>query len=255
MARPNKRIEAVLFDLDDTLIDWSKKTVHGLDVSRQHIGNVYHYLQAGGYTLPSEDSFFAEFRQTAIQSWGEAKKIWAGVNFGKVLQETFATCGLNPKQINLDEALKAYNWMPVPGIEPYEDTLMVLNTLRQQQYKIGLITNSMQPMWMRDVELTAYGILDFLDARVTSGDTGFMKPHPFIYWSTLDMLETAPRKAVFVGDRPANDIAGANKAGLVSVWIDPPHLKYELNGVQPHFRITQLGQLLPILEKLERETN
>jgi putative hydrolase of the HAD superfamily len=250
--RPNKRIEAVIFDLDDTLIDWSKKTVHGMDISRQHIGNVYRHLQAGGHRLPEENDFFISFREVVIHSWGEAKKVWAGVNFAQVLQQTFSSIGLTLDQINLDEVMHVYDWQPVPGVVPYENTLMVLETLKQQGYKIGLITNSMQPMWMRDIELSAYGILDYLDARVTSGDIGFMKPHPFIYWQMLELMTTTPGKAVFVGDRPANDIAGANKAGLKSVWIDPPHLNYELDDVQPNFRITEISQLLPILEKLER---
>jgi hypothetical protein len=38
---------------------------------------------------------------------------------------------------------------------------------------------------------------------------------------------------------------------MISVLIVPPHLKRELNGVQPGYIIERLSELLPILDKLE----
>jgi FMN phosphatase YigB (HAD superfamily) len=105
-------------------------------------------------------------------------------------------------------------------------------------------------MWMRDVELEAYNIIEFLDARITSGDIGYLKPHPQIYKRILEMLDVQPEEAVFVGDRPKSDIAGANQIGLTSVLMAPPHLERELDGVVPDHTITSLSQLLPILENL-----
>ena len=105
----------------------------------------------------------------------------------------------------------------------------------------------MLPMWMRDIELAHYGLLDYFDARITSGDTGYMKPHPAIYWRAMGLLDTTPDRAVFVGDRPENDIVGANEVGMVSVLMSPDHLDIPLNGVEPNYTITRLGQLLPIL--------
>lgn len=150
--------------------------------------------------------------------------------------------------------VRAYDWGLIPGVVPFDDTLSVLEHLKNDGYKLGLITNAMQPIWMRDIELRAFGILDYLDVRLTSGDVGFMKPHPFIYWQALELLEVKPEESIFVGDRPANDIAGANDAGLTSVLMAPPHLNRELNGVRPNFTISSLSELLPILAQLEGES-
>ena len=246
-----KCIEAVLFDLDDTLIDWSGQTITGAEINQKHMGNVYLYLEERGFVLPPLDEFLLVFRNSLIAQWTEAKKTWAGVAFTDVLRATFLDVGLDIAQINLDHVLRAYDWQPIPGVVPYTDTLSVLQTLRIRGYKIGLITNSMQPMWIRDIELEAYGILPFLDARISSGDAGFMKPHPVIYEKVLGQLDVAANTAVFVGDRPINDIAGANEAGMISVWMNPPHLNYDLEGVIPDHTITQLSELLPILEQIE----
>lgn len=244
----NKQIKAVLFDLDDTLIDWSKKTVK--NVNRKHIENIRVFLQNQGHPTPSQDEFQELFYNILIPAWGEAKKTWAGVNFGDVVLQTVRAADIDATAVKLDDLLLAYDWQPVPGIEPYEDTLPLLSYLKENGYKIGLITNSMQPMWMRDVELETYGIMPFLDARVTSGDVGYMKPHPNIYNAALEKLDVPPHEALFVGDRPGNDIVGANDVGMVSVWIDPPHLNYDLDGVEPNYHITYLKELIPILESL-----
>jgi putative hydrolase of the HAD superfamily len=109
----------------------------------------------------------------------------------------------------------------------------------------------MLPMWMRDIELRYYELLDYFDVRLTSGDVGYIKPHPAIYLEALKQLDTPPEQAVFVGDRPAYDIAGANNAGMISVWLDAPHLEEKLDGIEADYTINNLTELLPILEDLE----
>ena len=253
-VRENHRIKAVLFDMDDTLIDWSGVTVDVTAVETRHLQNIYRYLTHLAHQLPPFPDFFDQFRETMFAAWSHAKKDWTGVSFAQVLKTLFVSCGLEADKIDMEAALRAYDWGLIPGVVPFDDTLSVLEHLKNDGYKLGLITNAMQPIWMRDIELRAFGILDYLDVRLTSGDVGFMKPHPFIYWQALELLEVKPEESIFVGDRPANDIAGANDAGLTSVLMAPPHLNRELNGVRPNFTISSLSELLPILAQLEGES-
>lgn len=245
-----RQIDAVIFDLDDTLLDWSNMTSSFSDNNRRHALNLYHYLAEQGHSLPDADTFFECYRDNIIEAWRVAKINWTGVNFARTLRQIFTELQLDLDKIDMDEAMRAYDWQPMPGVTLYEDALALLDTLKSEGYRLGLVTNAMMPMWMRDVELRHYGIIDYFDARITSGDTGYMKPHPAIYWRMLGLLDTTPERAVFVGDRPENDIAGANEVGLISVLMDPPHLERELNGVQPDYTITTLTQLLPILAQL-----
>lgn len=249
------RIEAVLFDFDDTLIDWSQQAHSGSEIYRRHMDNVYQHLQAQSVILPEREILFRCYQDTIIRAWEEAKKTWAGVSFCLALQQTFAAFAIDLDDQMLDEVLHAFDWQPVPGVTLYVDTIETLSALRTQGYKIGLVTNSMMPMWMRDVELQAYQILEYFDARVTSGDVGYMKPHPAIYEYILDQLGVSPQQAVFVGDRPENDIAGANAVGLISVMMSPPHLQHNLDKIRPNFTIKQLHELLPILAALESEVH
>ncbi len=249
--RKNQRIKAVLFDMDDTLIDWSGLQGDINTIEANNLQNIYQHLTRQKHPLPPFDDFWHQFRKTTIDAWTEAKKSWAGVSFVRLMQHFLQNCGLDVDQLDIEAVLQAYNWSPLPGVVPFDDTLPVLEQLKKDGYKIGLITNAMQPMWMRDAELSAFGILEYLDVRLTSGDVGFMKPHPFIYWRALELLDVQPEEAIFVGDRPANDIAGANEAGLTSVLMAPPHLDRELDGIRPNFTISTLTELLPILAQLE----
>lgn len=251
MSRETSRIQAVIFDLDDTLLDWSQQHDWLSNVSGPHIENVYTYLAANGNSLPEQTVLFQNYQDVIIDSWREAKKTWAAVNFEAVLRQCFERSGLDVSSIDMDEVLLAYDWATVPNVSLYEDTIDVLDSLFGQGYKIGLVTNSMMPMWMRDIELREYGILDYFDARITSGDIGYMKPHPAIYERVLQLLDVAAETAVFVGDRPANDIAGANAVGLTSIWMNPPHLDHELGDVVPDYEIKSLQELLPLLAALE----
>ncbi|MCB8943538.1 MAG: HAD family hydrolase [Ardenticatenaceae bacterium] len=245
-----RQIDAIVFDLDDTLIDWSEQTLSFGEVTRPHVGKVHAYLTAENHPLPDADTFFHEYRSTVRADWEAAQGVWSGVSFYNSLGKLFRALALDVARIDLEAVARAYDWQPTAGVRVFADTLDVLTAVKSS-YKIGLITNSMLPMWMRDVELEAYGLIDFFDARTTSGDVGFMKPHTAVFHHLLHQLDVPPQRAVFVGDSPQHDIAGANATGMVSVLMSPPHLNRDLNGTVPDYTITCLQELLDILERLE----
>jgi putative hydrolase of the HAD superfamily len=251
--RKPKCIEAVVFDLDDTLLDWSQPALSWEEFTRPMARNIFEHLQHCGQSLPEESEFRACLRVRVQHVWDEAKKDWSGASFADALRLTLADCNVDAGAVDIDELLRVYDWQPMPGVELYDDVHDVLSKLKHQGYKIGLITNSFFPMWMRDVELRHYDLIDYFDARITSGDTGYMKPHPAIYQRVLQLLDVPAGRAIFIGDRPQNDIAGANEAGMYSVLIDPPHLNRERDGIEADATITNLRELFPILERLESQ--
>ena len=246
-----RQIDAIVFDFDDTLIDWSAQPMPYGEISRPHIGNVHAYLMADHHTLPDVDTFFQLYRNTVRADWAAAQGVWTDVSFFNSLNHFFQALELDIARIDFEAVMKAYDWQPVPGVRLFDDTLTMLTAIQQKNIKIGLITNSMLPMWMRDVELEAYGLIDFFDARTTSGDAGYLKPHTAVFQQMLTQLNTTPQRAIFVGDSPEHDIAGANATGMTSVLMSPPHLNRDLNGTVPDYTITKLQELLDILEGLE----
>jgi FMN phosphatase YigB (HAD superfamily) len=207
------------------------------------------HLEETGYSPPAPERLFSEFSRVLEASWEDARKTWNGVTFYGTVRESCRCVGIELSDQEVITAANCFSWGAVPGVTPFDDTLDVLTELQSRGYKLGLITNSFQPMWMRDVELEQFGLIDFFPRRITSGDTGFIKPHPAIYWRMLGLLDTIPERSVFVGDHPAFDIQGANLTGMTSVLMKPPHLNRDLDGHEPDHTITTLSELLLILEQ------
>jgi putative hydrolase of the HAD superfamily len=77
------------------------------------------------------------------------------------------------------------------------------------------------PDWLR-----ATGVLDFIDAVVTSAEVGEAKPSPRVFERALALARVDPGEALHVGDKVDNDVAGAAAAGVRGVLIqregEPP---------------------------------
>ena len=100
---------------------------------------------------------------------------------------------------------------------PFPDTLPMLTELKEKGYKIALITNGQHALQYKKLELT--GLRYVFDEIIISGDVGVEKPDPEIFLMMLDKLALAPQEAVYVGDNPINDILGAHRAGMKTLWI------------------------------------
>lgn len=98
----------------------------------------------------------------------------------------------------------------------YPEARGVLDRLRGN-YALALITNG-APDIQRD-KLADGGLEPYFPVVMVSCEAGVAKPDPEIFARTLEALEVAPAEAVMVGDYPASDILGANRAGVRAIWI------------------------------------
>ena len=92
------------------------------------------------------------------------------------------------------------------------------------------------------------GVLDLIDADVYSSEIAWTKPHPQAFYAAAAALGVAPDEAVYVGDRPFEDVHGSQRAGMRAIWI--PHSQIPV-GEQVSVDVTPDGvahQLLDILE-------
>lgn len=95
-----------------------------------------------------------------------------------------------------------------------------LRRLRRDRLRLGLITNGNLAEQGR--KLDVLGLRELLDEVVISEATGTAKPDPAIFLRATAALGVAPAEAWFVGDHPANDVDGARNAGLTGVWLRRP---------------------------------
>jgi putative hydrolase of the HAD superfamily len=121
----------------------------------------------------------------------------------------------------------------------FPDVRQTLSCLRTSGLKLGLITNGSLSMQTRKLQCLALSPL--FDTILISDAEGVSKPDRQIFHRALLRLNTQPSQAVFVGDHPEVDVAGARAAGMQAVWRRDPG---ESRAVEADGVIEELGDLL-----------
>lgn len=106
-------------------------------------------------------------------------------------------------------------WEHAHHFELYEDALPTLGRLRDGGLELGLVSNTSRDL---GAFVRHFGIE--VDAWISSGSHGKVKPSPLIFQAVLDLLSVAAEDAVMVGDSPEDDILGAEACGIAAVLID-----------------------------------
>ncbi len=265
-------LRAVLFDLDDTLIDWSdwggnyyarnrehieavlaSLPANGrqppfLDLNQQQLETLLHELPHDGWQEPDLDAVEQDYIRRTEQAWAVGRSNLRAPHLGDILVETLSAAGVPDSLLQREALLRAVPWGMYPGVVCFPDALPALQLLREHGIHLGLVTNAHQPMMLRDRELEACGLLDFMpDCRLSAADVGWLKPHPRIFRTALELLDVEPQEAVFVGDNPVADIAGAQNARMRAVLRSGRQDTAMLAGlIEPDSRIQSLDEL-PIL--------
>jgi HAD superfamily hydrolase (TIGR01549 family) len=106
-------------------------------------------------------------------------------------------------------------WSVSANFELYEDALPVLEELRRHELKIGLVSNT-----GRDLEefIVHHG-LD-VDAAISSGAHGKVKPDPTIFLAVLRDLGVESAATTMVGDSIDDDVEGARQLGMSAFLLD-----------------------------------
>ena len=127
------------------------------------------------------------------------------------------------------------------------DALEVLGTLRSRGLRTGIVSNtpwgSPGDAWRG--ELSRHGLLDAVDTAVFCVDVGYRKPHPAPIRRALETLNVDPHDALFVGDDPRWDLAGAQAAGVRAVLLACPA------GTAPSGEFRIISQLKEVLHCIQ----
>ena len=222
-------IKAVLFDLDDTLwsivpviiraeavlFDWL--VVHAPNVARQF---TIEAMRARRMALIAANPHFA------IDLWALRHA---------VLTDVFISCGEDAAKVN--HAMAVFS-AARNAVTPFEDVLPALTRLHGR-VALGSISNGA-------ADLAAIGLAHYFQVSVAAHRIGTAKPDPAIFLAACEELDVAPAEAVYVGDDPLLDVAGAQKAGLRAVWMNRLELQSKRpmpDHIQPDATCTTLYEL------------
>ncbi|MCU1692467.1 MAG: HAD-superfamily hydrolase, subfamily variant 1 [Frankiales bacterium] len=116
-------------------------------------------------------------------------------------------------------ALAAYHdaWGATVAHDPA--AVRVLTGLRERGLRTGLLSNTHWPRALHEQWLADAGLLELLDVRLYTSEMTHLKPHPEAFGALLRAVGVPAERAVFVGDRPRDDVWGAQRAGMRTVLL------------------------------------
>ena len=223
-------IDAVIFDWGGTLTPW-----HTIDAAV-----MWASVCAPHYPAEEAARLAAALHAAESELWHVA----VHAHRSATMDAVFELAGV----VATAELLASYvqAWEPHTVTDP--DVPALLSHLRDRETKIGVLSNTMWPRrWHEDV-FRRDGVLDMIDGAVYTSEIDWTKPHPEAFLAAMDAVGVSdPARCVFVGDRPLDDIHGAQQAGMRAVLVPnsdvPPFA-----GAVPDAVISRLAELPPVLE-------
>ncbi|ETK33596.1 HAD family hydrolase [Microbispora sp. ATCC PTA-5024] len=209
-------IRGVLFDVDDTIFDYSSSEETGL------IG----HLTAEGLldAFPSPAEAVAVWRQIMEEEY--ARCLAGELTFAeqqRVRTRRFLTHAGRLPDGGMSDAEAAvwferYGGHREAAWAAFPDAGPVLRKLAPA-FKLGVVSNSSLSHQRRKLRMV--GLLDhFGEAVLCSLEHGTSKPDPAIFLAGCALLGLPPHQVAYVGDRYDIDALGARAAGLRPYWLD-----------------------------------
>ena len=223
-------MSAVIFDLDDTLIDFAATRNHALE-------EIADFLFDRGF---SGDGFVYRFGEIDRQLFSKfenglmSRSEYRRRRFADTL---FAEGHASPKE-SLVTALNNI-FMETVNDHPmlFDDVRPALRLLRGLGVHVAVLTNG--PADGQRRKIRAAGLVEHVDYIGIGEEIGVSKPMPSAYQTVISKLAVNARQSLMIGDSPAMDYDGALQAGLSALLLD----RAGVHASGPRRRIASLLQL------------
>jgi putative hydrolase of the HAD superfamily len=203
----------MLFDLDDTLLDYSGRVEESWrEAVRASCG--------AGRVDP--EALLAAIARSRRWLWDDpARHRQERLNMPRAWQRIAAHAlgSLGAHEDGLDLAIAqrfAAHRRQVMRLFP--ESRDTLERLRAEGVPLGLVTNGDAAQQRYKIERE--DLARYFDVIVIEGEFGAGKPDAAVYHHALGALGARPADTCMVGDNLEFDVEGARRAGITSVWID-----------------------------------
>ncbi len=221
-------IRAVIFDLDNTLVDF-------MAMKKQAITAAIDSMIDAGLRLTREE---AQSRINAIYKE-------RGIEFQNVFDQLLYDVFQKVDYKILSAGIIAYRRAREAALVPYPHVNMTLVSLVKRGIKLAVISDAPgREAWLRLCYLNFHHIFDHV---ITFDDTGERKPSPIPFRKALELLQVLPHEAIMVGDWAERDMVGAGKVGMTTVFAryGDTFGTVESNA---HYDINDVSELLQVID-------
>ena len=228
-------VEAVVFDWGGTLSEFvSAELVDAWRLAARHL------------SPDREDELAARLVAVEAAFWASTATDQRSGTLADLLGAATSELGLDVAEALLEEAAVRHLDAWTPHIRHDPDAVGALTDLRADGLRIGMLSNTHWPRAFHERFLERDGLVHLIDARLYTSEMPFQKPHPSAFLAAAEALGVEPEHAVFVGDRPWDDVSGARSVGMRTV-LRPNPFAPDVDGVEPDARIQALPELVDLV--------
>jgi putative hydrolase of the HAD superfamily len=222
-------IKAVVFDLDNTLMDFMKMKKRAIEEA------IPAMVDAGLEITP-------EIANKIIDEIYKEQ----GIEYQQVFDEFLNRVLKKVDYKILSAGIVAYRRAREASLIPYPKVYSTMFKLIKMGVKMGILSDApVKEAWLRLAYLNFHQIIDVV---VTFDDTGKRKPSPEPFKLLLKRLEVAPEEAIMVGDWVERDIVGAAAVGMKTAFARYGDT-FNTKSHNADYELSDISELIKIVEK------
>jgi len=226
----NNIIKGVIFDLDNTLLDFMKMKEVAVKAA------VRGMIEAG--LDINEEKSFADIIAIYEKFGWENQKV-----FDVFLEQSIGTVDNK----FLAAGIVAYRRAREANLLAYPNVNKTLINLTKLGIKLAVVSDApSREAWMRIYYLNLY---HYFDAVITYDDSGERKPSSKPFEMALNQLRLKPENSIMIGDWPERDVVGAKQIGMRTAFaVYGDTFGTKVSGAD--WDINDISELVPIVKKI-----
>jgi putative hydrolase of the HAD superfamily len=230
--------KAIGFDWAHTLVDL------GEEDDRKPLVKVFAYLQQKQILLPDFEECLEKSRELFKPMIERSRTTDREAHYEEVLQYLLFYFKVPWQgQVTIQEMLEVYYREVFQERSVFPEVVPALEQLSQWGVSMGIVSNTTNPVAIKEMELENSGLKKYFDFAIYSSKFPFRKPHPSIFQLAIRHFQLQPSEILFVGDSLSTDILGAQRVGMKTAWINR---KNEQTDIGPDYELHSLEDLLGI---------
>jgi putative hydrolase of the HAD superfamily len=235
--------KAVLFDWAYTLVDLVNEE------DRTALKRVHDHLEEQGFVLPGFQQWYDTYHRLFFGMIEISRPTHREARFDHVLNFLLvqSNISLNGK-VRFEDLLKIYYDEIYSHRKVYPEMIETLDALQNGGIRMGIVSNTTNPGFMKDYEQTLLGLDPYFEFSIYSSEVPYRKPHPSIFQLALSRLNLNPAEVLFVGDNLKADIVGAQSVGMPTVWLNR-NGKVLTSDVIPDYEMKTASEILTLPDK------
>jgi len=238
-------IEAVLFDIGDTLIHFDRS--HPRRLLTAAVRPVHEQIVSSGFPAPDLGSYEKVVWNRIVRSFLWARVRRRDVDLVRTLGAVHRRLGIPLSGDKLTDVMATCAGTIGEFLHTDPQAEPVVRALHSAGFRLAIVSNVFLPGAAVDGALRMAGLFEYFATRIYASDVGYRKPQKGIFRLALRRLNVEPARAIYVGDHLRNDIHGASRVGMCTAWL-AARGSTASGRRGPDYVIRELSQLLPILQ-------